>query len=168
MSLNLGKRTIAPNFEATKLVKSDEMGAKKIKDKVAMVDDKSKWSEKDDTHIKTIVNQFNEVFEKDSLPTMDTESMVIKLKENYIPKSLTVPRKVSYARREEEVKEIRKLETDVIIERIGDRPTEFCIPTICPIKPDGTLRFATYFTYMNKQVLRAVRLTMSAWDAIHS
>ena len=81
---------------------------------------------------------------------MDTEPMVIRLKENYVPKTLTVPRKVPYARREEEIKEIRKLEADGVIEPIGDRPTEFCSPTICPIKPDGTLRFATDFTHLNK------------------
>ena len=79
--------------------------------------------------------------------------MVIKLKEDYVPKSITVPRKVPYARRDEEIKEIRKMEADSIIEQVGDRHTEFCSPTICPIKPDGSLRFATDFTYLNKQVI---------------
>ena len=114
-----------------------------------------------------LVGKFSEVFEKEKLPTMITEPMVIKLKENYVPKAITVPRKVPYARRDQEIKEIRKLEADGIIEAIGDRPTEFCSPTICPIKPDGTLRFATDFTHLNKTVLRTVHPTLSAWDALH-
>ena len=71
---------------------------------------------------------------------MDTEPMVIKLKENYIPKAITVPRKVPYARREDEIKEMRKLEQDGIIEQVGDRPTEFCSPKASPLKPDGSIR----------------------------
>ena len=122
----------------------------------------------DGTRLKKLVDEYVDVFDKDSLPPMDTEPMVIKLKENYVPKAMTVPRKVPYARRDDEIKEIRKLEADGIIEPIGDRPTEFCSPTICPVKPDGTLRFATDFTYLNKQVLRTVHPTLSAWDAIHN
>ena len=94
--------------------------------------------------------------------------MIIKVKQNYVPKAITVPRKFPYARRDEEIKEIRRMESEGIIEPVRDRPTEFCSPTICPIKPDGTLRFATDFTYLNKQVLRTVHPTLSAWDAIHS
>ena len=135
--------------------------------KCAKDDEVSKTRKGDETILK-MVNEFSEVFDKDKLPTMDTEPMVIKLKENYVAKALTVPRKVPYARREEEIKEIRKLEADGIIEPVGDRPTEFCSPTICPIKPDGTLRFATDFTYLNTQVLRTVYPTLSAWDAIHA
>ena len=123
---------------------------------------------KRDEEILKMVNEFSEVFDKENLPPMDTEPMVIKLRENYVPKALTIPRKVPYARREKEIKEIRKMEAEGIIEPVGDRPTEFCSPTICPIKPDGTLRFATDFTYLNKQVLRTVHPTMSSWDAIHS
>ena len=102
------------------------------------------------------------------LNPMETESMIIKLKENYVPKSITVPRKIPYARSDKEIKEIRKIDLDGIIEPVGDRPTEFCRPTICPIKPDGTLRFGTDFTYLNKQVLRTVHPTLSSWDAVHS
>ena len=148
--------------------KLDVMGTNKAKDEVKNEDDKSKGSEKDDASIKKMVNEFNEVFQGDGISIMDTEPMVIRLIENYVPKALTVPRKVPYARRDEEIKEIRKLEADGIIEPIGDRPTEFCSPTICPIKPDGSLRFATDFTHLNKQVLRTVHPTMSPWDAIHS
>ena len=114
------------------------------------------------------MSEFSEVFDKVQLPPMDTEPMVIKLKENYVPKAITVPRKVPYARRDDEIKEIQKLQSDGIIEPVGDRPTEFCSPTICPIKPDGSLRFATDFTYLNRQVLRTVHPTLSSWDAIHS
>ena len=69
-------------------------------------------------------------FENDKLPPMDTDSMVIKLKDNYAPKSITVPRKVFCARRDDEIKEFRQLELDGIIEPIGDLPTEFSSPTI--------------------------------------
>ena len=102
-----------------------------------------------------VAKEYSDLF-KESVPPMDTEPMVITLKPNYVPKAITVPIKVPYARRDEEIKEIRKLEEEGIIEPVGDRPTEFCSPTICPIKPDGTLRFATDFTYLNKQVLRTV------------
>ena len=121
-----------------------------------------------DIKIAKLVGDFEEVFGVSKLEPMGTESMVIKLKENYISKDLTVPRKVPYARREDETKEIRKLEEDGIIEQVGDRPTEFCSPTICPVKPDGTIRFAADFTHLNKQVIRTVHPTMSAWDAIHN
>ena len=94
--------------------------------------------------------------------------MITKLKENYVQKSITVPRKVPYSRSENEIKEIRKLESDEIIEPIGDRPTEFFSPTIYTIKPDGTVRFVTDFTYLNKQVLRTVHSTLAACDAVHS
>lgn len=122
----------------------------------------------DDPRLQKLVNEFAEVFDKESLPPMDTEPMVIKLKDDYVSKAITVARKVPYARREDEIKEIRKLESDGIIEAVGDRPTEFCSPTICPVKPDGSLRFATDFTYLNKQVSRTVHPAMSSWDAIHS
>ena len=115
-----------------------------------------------------LVEEYVDIFEKEALPPMETEPMVITLKENYVPKAMMVPRKVPYARRDQEIKEIRKLEADGIIEPVGDRPTEFCSPTICPVKPDGTLRFATDFTYLNKQVLRTVHPTLSSWDVIHS
>ena len=87
-------------------------------------------AEVDDPRLVKIVEGYVEVFDKDSLPPMDTEPMVIKLKENYVPKSIYVPRKVPYARREDEINEIRKLESDGIIEPVRDRPTEICSPTI--------------------------------------
>ena len=98
---------------------------------------------------------------------MNTEPMEIKLKENYVPNAVSVARRVAFPRREEELKEIRKLESEGIIEPIGDRPTEFCSPTICPIKPDGSIRFAADYTHLNKQVLRTVHPTLSPWDAVH-
>ena len=49
--------------------------------------------------MKKIVSEFSEVFDKVNLPTMKTEPMVIRLKENYVAKALTIPRKVLYARR---------------------------------------------------------------------
>lgn len=73
-----------------------------------------------------------------------------------------VPRKVPYARRDDKIKEIREMESDGIIEAVGDRATEFCSSTICPIKPNGTLRFATDFTHLKKQVLRTVHPRMSS------
>ena len=45
-------------------------------------------------------------FDKYILSSMDTEPMVIKLKENCMPKSITVHRKVPYTTREDEFKEI--------------------------------------------------------------
>ena len=108
----------------------------------------------DDKNILKLVEEFYEIFKDKKLEPMNTEPMEIKLRENYVPKALTVPRKVPYARRDDEIKEIRKLEAEGIIEPVGDRPTEFCSPTICPVKPDGTIRFTTDFTYLSKQVLR--------------
>ena len=49
-----------------------------------------------------MVEEFGEAFDKDTLHPMDTEPMVIKLRENYVAKAITVPRKVPYARRDEE------------------------------------------------------------------
>ena len=129
---------------------------------------KSINAEVDYTRLRKIVEGFVEVFDKEKLPPMYTDPMVITLKDNCVPKSITVPRKVSYARREDEIKEIRKLKSDGIIEPIGDRPTEFLSPMICPIKPDGTLRFATDFTYLNKQVLCTAHTTLAAWDTVYS
>ena len=114
-----------------------------------------------------LVGEFSEVLDKDKLPTMNNELMIITLTENYVPKAIPVPRKVPYTRRDQEIKEIRKLEEDRIIEPIGDCQTEFCSPTTCPIKPDGTLRFATDFTHLNKKVLRTVHQTLSSWAVIY-
>lgn len=123
--------------------------------------------EMDDSRLLKLVGEFSEVFDKDKLPPMNTEPMIIKLKDNYVAKAITVPRKVPCARRDQEIEQIRKLEEDGIIGPIGDRPTEFCGPTICPIKPDDTLRFTTDFIHLNKQVLRTVHPTLSSWDVIH-
>ena len=71
--------------------------------------------------LKAIVEEFSEVFDKDTLPPMDTEPMVIKLRENYVAKAITVPRKVPYARRDEEIRDIRKLESYGIIGRSCNR-----------------------------------------------
>ena len=90
-------------------------------------DDAMSNMSKRDEEILKMVNEFSEVFDKEKLPPMDTEPMVIKLKENYVPKAMTIPRKVPYARREEEIKEITKMEAEGIIEPIGDRPTEFVV-----------------------------------------
>ena len=57
-----------------------------------------------------LVEEYVDIFEKEALPPMDTEPMVITLKENYVPKAMMVPRKVPYARRDQEIKEIRKLD----------------------------------------------------------
>ena len=76
--------------------------------------------------------------------------MVIKQKENHGPKAIMEPRNVHYARRDEEIKEICRMESEGIIKHVVDSPTEFCRSKIFPIKPDGTLRFATDFTYLNK------------------
>ena len=149
------------------LEKFDIKGVNNTKEQDGKEDVSSNKSKSDQKIIK-MVDGFSEVFDKEALPPMDTEPMVIRLKENYVPKALTITRKVPYARRDEEIKEIRKVEAEGIIEPVGDRPTEFCSPTICPIKPDGTLRFATDFTHLNKQVLRTVHPTLSSWDAIHS
>jgi hypothetical protein len=168
-SVNISKSTQGDTKVSDKIPKfCVDVGNKvaKLPDNDVKIIDKVRKA--DDINLLKLVGEFEDVFQEQELEPMDTEPMVIKLKENYIPKALTVPRKVPYARREDEIKEIRKLEADGIIEPDGDRPTEFCSPTICPIKPDGTIRFATDFTYLNKQVLRTVHPTMSAWDAIHN
>ena len=51
--------------------------------------------EKDNGILVNLVEEFKDVFDKDKLPPMDTEPMVIKLKENYVAKAITVPRKGS-------------------------------------------------------------------------
>ena len=94
--------------------------------------------------------------------------MVIKLKENYMTNSITGPRKLLYSRRDVEIKETRKLVSGRMIERVVGRPIEFCSPTICLIRPDGTIRFSTYFAYFHKQVIRTVHPVLSTCDAIHS
>ena len=50
-----------------------------------------------------LVDDYKEVFGRGALNPMETEPMVIKLKENYVPKAIMVPRKVPYARRDEEI-----------------------------------------------------------------
>ena len=49
------------------------------------------------------------MFYKEKLPTMNTDPMITKLKKNYVSKTITVPIKVPYARRDREIKEIKKL-----------------------------------------------------------
>ncbi len=74
--------------------------------------------EKDDGTFVNLVEDFKDVLDKVMLPPMDTEPMVIKLKDNYVARAITVPRKVPYARREDYIKEIRRLESEGIIESL--------------------------------------------------
>ena len=62
--------------------------------------------EEDEPMLVKIVEQFVDVFDKDSLPPIDTDPMIIKLKENYTPKAITVPRNMPCARRDDEILEI--------------------------------------------------------------
>ena len=48
----------------------------------------------DDSRLVKSVEQFGEVFDKKELPTMNTEPREIKLKDNYIPKAISVARRV--------------------------------------------------------------------------
>ena len=61
---------------------------------------------------------------------MNTDTMILKLKDNSVAKAITVPRKIPYARRDQEIEEIMKFEADRIVEPIGDPPTAFYSPTI--------------------------------------
>ena len=74
----------------------------------------------DESRLFKVVEDFGDVFDKKELPTMNTEPMEIKPKQNYVPKAVTVARRVAFPRREEELKEIRKLESEGIIEPIQD------------------------------------------------
>lgn len=51
--------------------------------------------------------------------------------DNLVPIALTVPRKVPYPRREDEVKKPRKLEENGVIEEVVDRSPEFCSVAMC-------------------------------------
>ena len=83
----------------------------------------------------------------------------INLNENYIPKALTVPLKVLYESREDDIKETRNLGEDTIIEPAEDLSTELRNHIIFAINTDSTTRYATDFMYFSKQVLRTVHLT---------
>ena len=62
-----------------------------------------------------MAKEYSDLF-KESVPSMDTEPMVITLKPNYVSKAITLLRKIPYARRDREIKEIRKLEEEGILE----------------------------------------------------
>ena len=62
----------------------------------------------DNGRIIQLAEDYNEVFGRGVLNPMDTEPVVVKLKGNYVPKSITVPKKVSYARRNEYIRILAK------------------------------------------------------------
>ena len=115
--LNIDPGQTPPKSQLTELAKFGGKEAMSTKTQDVKDEDISKKPKSNEKLLK-MVNEFSEVFDKDKLPTMDTKPMVIKLKENYVAKALTVPRKVPYARREEEIKQIRKLEADGILSLI--------------------------------------------------
>ena len=53
-----------------------------------------------DSRLTKLVEYFCEVFDSEKLPTMNTDPMIIKLKESYVAKAITVHRKVPYAKRD--------------------------------------------------------------------
>lgn len=116
-----------------------------------------------------MVEKFNDGCETTKgLPQIKSEHMMIRSEENYLHKAIPVPREVPYARWEQEIAEIRKLENYRIVETVEVRPTEFCSHTTCPGKSDETLWLIANFTHPNKQVLRTVHPSMSSLDVIHS
>ena len=86
-----------------------------VDDKVPKLENSANSLDKDDVIISKQVSDFEEVFKDQKLQPMDTETMAIKLKEHYELKAWTVPSKVPYVKRDEELKQIRKLVVDGII-----------------------------------------------------
>ena len=100
-----------PHAEVNVLKASDKTPKSEERVEITPKSDKKdeNMSEKileDDKNILKLVEEFSEIFKDKKLEPMNTEPMEIKLRENYVPKALTVPRKVPYARRDDEIKEI--------------------------------------------------------------
>lgn len=94
-----------------------------VKDSCQLRIEKHPVKLEDNGRIKELHESYPDVFGNGVLSPMETEPMVIKWKENYIPKSMKEARNVPYARRNEEIKVIQKIESHWIIESIGDLPT---------------------------------------------
>ena len=121
-----------------------------------------------DPRLTRIFGGFSEFFlNKEKLLTMHNNSMIMKLNQYKFPKVIAFPRKARHARRDYKITEVMKLKVGGIVAPFGYRPTEFCSLRVFPTKTDGTLKFATGFTCLNKQALGILHPTLSSWDVIY-
>jgi transposase InsO family protein len=115
-----------------------------------------------------LLKEFAQVFQSDEgLKAMNVgEPMKIHLRKEYTPFALTGARPVPYALREKVLEELKTMEKNGIIEKIGDRPTEWCHPLVVVRKPCGGVRICVDFTKLNKFCDRPYYPLMTPKEAV--
>ncbi|XP_068208313.1 uncharacterized protein [Palaemon carinicauda] len=117
---------------------------------------------------KQILQTYKEVFNiKGQLQTMKTPPMKIQLKEDAKPFAIYAARPVSYPLREAVKKELEDMMKQGIIERVGDRLTEWCHPIVVVPKPTGGIRMTVDLSKLNSQVHRIVHNAKIPHDVIN-
>ena len=117
--------------------------------------------------LEKFLKNYSEVFNKEGpLKIMKCEPMKIELKENAVPFAVYAARPVSYPLRETVKMELDSMLEQGIIERVGDRPTQWCHPIVVIPKQDGGVRMTVDLTKLNSQVLRTVHNAKTPWDAV--
>lgn len=96
------------------------------------------------------VERFPKLFT--GLGSMKT-SVNITLKEEAIPFAQAVPRRIAAARREPLKKELERMESLGVIQKI-EAPTKWCAPCIVVPKKNQSIRVCIDFTRLNQAVLR--------------
>ena len=100
----------------------------------------------------SIVAEYSEVFKSErKLKTMKCAPMKIELENDAKPFAIFSARPVSYPLRETVKKELDDILEQDVIERAGDRRTEWCHPIVVVPKPAG-VRMTVDLTKLNSQV----------------
>lgn len=103
-------------------------------------------------YAREIVQQYPEVFK--GLGNLRNFEYKIELKDNAIPHSITVLRRVPIPLMKEVESQLNKMENDDVIERV-EQPTEWCAPMVAQNK-NRKVRICFDFTELNKFVKREV------------
>ena len=115
----------------------------------------------------SMMEEYSEVFKsKGHLKIMKTAPMKIELKEDAKPFAIYAARPVSYPLRDAVKKELDEMMEQDVIERVGDRPTEWCHPIVVVPKPAGGIRMTVDLTKLNSQVHRTVHNAKTPQDAV--
>ena len=114
-----------------------------------------------------IMQEYEKVFKSGGpLKIMKSAPMKIELQEDAKPFAIYAARPVSYPLREAVKKELDEMVEQDVIERVGDRPTEWCHPIVVVPKPSGGIRMTVDLTKLNSQVHRTVHNAKTPQDAV--
>ena len=92
--------------------------------------------------------------------------MVIRLKPDAVPYCITTARKIPLALKQKVKDELDDMVRKGVIERVGDRTTEWCHPLVVVSKPNGDVRITVDLTKLNSQVQRTIHNSPSPAEIV--